>query len=47
MGSISYVDFLEKQLQKLTNFIKQVDEIIHINTVDFQCIKDINLQTAL
>ena len=32
MGSFLYVDFLEKKLQKLTNFVQHVDEIININS---------------
>ena len=35
---------LNKKLQKLTNLVRRIDEIIHnINIVDFQCIKDIHL----
>ena len=29
------------------NFVHQADEIININTVDFQSIQNINLQSAL
>ena len=47
-GSILYVDFCwENKIQKLTNFVQQVDEIINTNTADFQNIKNINLRTAL
>ena len=34
MGSILYVDFLEKKLHNLTSFIQQVHERININIVD-------------
>ena len=37
--SILYIDFMEKKLQKLMNFVEQVDEIMYINIVDFQYIK--------
>ena len=47
IGSILYVDFLEKKIENLTNFDQQVDERIIINVVDFQNIQNINLRTSL
>ena len=39
--------FWRNKLQTLTNFVQQVNVIIHIKMVDFQNIQNINLRTAL